>query len=57
MSRTVVDVALAIAVQTPKRQSKATYAVKVPWRLLHELRRALVDEGYDIDAARKADFR
>lgn len=48
--------ALAIAVAAPKRQNKNAMEAKVPWGLIHALRDALEAEGYDLEAAREANY-
>jgi len=52
----ILGLALQLAAYAPVRKNKHAYEVRVPWRLIIELRVALADAGIDWHAAlRKTD--
>lgn len=50
---TILKLAREIALVAPMRQTKYTVCATVPWDLVHELRTALAEEGFDWLAAHK----
>jgi hypothetical protein len=47
----ILGIALQLAAYAPVRKNKYAYEVRVPWRLIIELREALGDAGVDWHAA------
>jgi hypothetical protein len=47
----ILGIALQLAAYAPVRKNKYAYEVRVPWRLITELRVALADAGVDWHAA------
>jgi hypothetical protein len=50
----ILGLALQLAAYAPVRKNKYAYEVRVPWRLIIELREALSDAGVDWQAAHAA---
>jgi len=50
----ILGIALQLAAYAPVRKNKYAYEVRVPWRLIIELRQALGDAGVDWHAAHVA---
>lgn len=50
----ILGLALQLAAYAPVRKNKYAYEVRVPWRLIVELRQALADAGVDWHAAHLA---
>jgi hypothetical protein len=50
----ILGLALQLAAYAPVRKNKYAYEVRVPWRLIIELREALSDAGVDWHAAHAA---
>jgi hypothetical protein len=48
----ILGLALQLAAYAPVRKNRYAYEVRVPWRLIIELRQALSDAGVDWRAAR-----
>jgi hypothetical protein len=50
----ILGIALQLAAYAPVRKNKYAYEVRVPWRLIIELREALGDAGVDWHAVHVA---
>lgn len=49
----IFQIAGEIAITTPAKQSKWSIDAKVEWRLIHKLRAAMNDAGFDVEHARR----
>lgn len=50
----ILGIALQLAAYAPVRKNKYAYEVRLPWRLIIELRSALDDAGVDWHTAHRA---